>query len=167
MQRAPVRTPADDTRKVKGGRGRETLSQRFSELAHLLEVMGVEQNPAKLDQLGRVLCNVDTMLITGSRNVDHDVSIKLERRALGGSHSDGHGSILASFRRVETTELGGAEVSKVGLGLLTENLNWSSQKTPEVKLFGFQRGEEARNPEFDLGVLAVVVVGKVKEEREN
>lgn len=80
--------------------------------------MGVEKNPAKLDQLGRVLGDVDAMLIAGGRNVDHDVSVQLERGALGGSHSDGHGSILGSFRRLEMAELGGAEVSRIGLGLM-------------------------------------------------
>ena len=51
--------------------------------------MGVEEDPTKLNQLGRVLCNVDSMLVAGGRNVDDDVAVDLERRGLGGSHGDG------------------------------------------------------------------------------
>lgn len=49
---------------------------------HLLKRVGVEQNPAKLDDLGRILRDVDTVLITGRCNVHHDIAINVERRLL-------------------------------------------------------------------------------------
>lgn len=48
--------------------------------AHLLEGIRIEQNPAKLDDLRRVLGHVYTMLVTGGRDVDHDVTIDGEGR---------------------------------------------------------------------------------------
>lgn len=53
---------------------------------HLLECVGIKQNPAKLNNLSRILCDIDTMLITGGGNVDDDVSIRAELGALLGRH---------------------------------------------------------------------------------
>lgn len=45
---------------------------------HLLQRLGVEKNPAELNNLGRVLCDVDSMLIAGGCDVDHDIAIDVE-----------------------------------------------------------------------------------------
>lgn len=50
--------------------------------AYLVERLGIEQDPAKLDDLGRVLGHVDTMLVARSRNMDNDVSIDMGWRRL-------------------------------------------------------------------------------------
>ena len=60
-------------------------------LAYLFEVVGVEKDPAKLDELGRVLGNVDAMLIAGSCDVDDHVPVDLERGSLLGGHGEGCG----------------------------------------------------------------------------
>ncbi len=71
-------------------KGREALVSELREPAHLFQVVGVEKNPTKLDELGRVLRNVDTVFIASSRNMDDDVSVDFQRGNLGGSHGDGH-----------------------------------------------------------------------------
>lgn len=94
---------------MRAGKGAAKHCFRVSpEAAHLIHGVGVEKNPTKLDELGRVLCNVDTMFVTGSGNVDHDVSVDFERGSLGGSHDDGHGSV--GGRGVEMAELPRAKV---------------------------------------------------------
>lgn len=42
---------------------------------HLLERVGIKQDPSKLNHLGRVLCHIDAVLVAGGRNVDDDVAI--------------------------------------------------------------------------------------------
>jgi len=58
-------------------------------LSYLVKRLCIEQDPADLNHLGRVLGDVHTMLVAGGRNVDDDVAVDLERRGLGGSHGDG------------------------------------------------------------------------------
>ena len=52
--------------------------------AHLFAVGRIEQHPANLDRLGRVFCDIDTMLVAGGGYVDDDVA--LEASALLGGH---------------------------------------------------------------------------------
>lgn len=56
-------------------------------LAHLVKVdaVGVEQDPAELDDLGRVLGDIDTVLVASGGDVDHDISVGSERGGLLGS----------------------------------------------------------------------------------
>lgn len=57
---------------------------------HLLERVGIKQDPSKLNHLGRVLCHIDAVLVAGGRNVDDDVAIdvklgqRLRRHGCGG-----------------------------------------------------------------------------------
>lgn len=48
------------------------------EQAHLFESVCVQQDPAKLNDLGRVLCNVDTMFIASGSHVNNDVAVDTE-----------------------------------------------------------------------------------------
>lgn len=58
---------------------------------YLLERVRIKENPTELDNLGRVLGNVDAVLITGGRHVDHDVAIDVELGNLLGRHDGGRG----------------------------------------------------------------------------
>lgn len=51
---------------------------------YLFETASIEQEPAHLNHLGRVLCDIDAMLIAGSRNVKDDIT--LTTSSLGCSH---------------------------------------------------------------------------------
>lgn len=54
--------------------------------SHLVAVLGVEQDPSKLDDLGRVLGNVDAVLVAGSCNMDDDVAVEVAALGLGSGH---------------------------------------------------------------------------------
>lgn len=45
--------------------------------AYLLTVLGIQENPSKLNDLGRVLGNVYSMLVAGCCNVDNDISVEV------------------------------------------------------------------------------------------
>lgn len=45
---------------------------------NLFEGLGIEQDPSELDYLGRVLCNIDTVLVTGGGHMDHHVAIDIK-----------------------------------------------------------------------------------------
>lgn len=47
--------------------------------SYFLAGVGIEQDPPKLDDLGRVFCNIYAMLVTGCSNMDHHVSIQIIR----------------------------------------------------------------------------------------
>ncbi len=49
---------------------------------YLFEGVGIEQDPAKLNNLGGILCNIDTVLIASGSNVNDDVALHAELRAL-------------------------------------------------------------------------------------
>lgn len=54
--------------------------------SHLVAVLGVEQNPPELDNLGRVLGHVDAVLVAGSCNMDDDVAVEIAALGLRSSH---------------------------------------------------------------------------------
>ena len=56
--------------------------------SHLLAILGVEQQPPKLYDLGRVLCHVHTMFVTGGRHVNDDISIDFGFLPLIVGHAD-------------------------------------------------------------------------------
>lgn len=60
---------------VEDGPGLRRRLYASSNVAHLFERIRIEQNPTEFDDLGRVLGNIHPMLITGSRDVDHDVAV--------------------------------------------------------------------------------------------
>jgi hypothetical protein len=49
---------------------------------YLFEGLCIDQHPAQLDDFGRVLCDVDTMLVAGGSDVNHDIAIEGGLRAL-------------------------------------------------------------------------------------
>jgi hypothetical protein len=53
---------------------------------HLIETVSVEENPTKLDNLGRVLGHINAVLVAGCRDMDNHVTVDLERGRLLGSH---------------------------------------------------------------------------------
>jgi len=55
-------------------------------IAHLVERAGVEQNPTELNHLSRVLGDINSMLVARGCDVDHDISVDLQGRALLGGH---------------------------------------------------------------------------------
>jgi hypothetical protein len=58
-------------------------------IAHLFERRGLEQNPAELYHLSRVLRNIDPVLIARSRDVNHDITVDFEGWTLLGGHGRG------------------------------------------------------------------------------
>ena len=54
--------------------------------AYLLEVVGIQQNPTELNNLGGILGHVNTVLVAGGRNVNDHVAVHLERRTLLSRH---------------------------------------------------------------------------------
>lgn len=54
--------------------------------AHIFAFLRVEQAPAQLDDFGRVFGDIDSVLVTGRRNVDDEVVVQLGGRRSGGSH---------------------------------------------------------------------------------
>ena len=54
--------------------------------AYLFTALCVEQDPPKLNDLRRVLGDVDAMLIAGCCNVEDYVPVQLGLSRLGGSH---------------------------------------------------------------------------------
>lgn len=53
--------------------------------AHLVAGLCIQENPTKLYHLRRVLCNVNSVLITGSSNMNNDVSVEIALLALASS----------------------------------------------------------------------------------
>jgi hypothetical protein len=49
---------------------------------YLFEGLCIDQHPAQLDDFGRVLCDVDTVLVAGGGDVNHDIAIEGGLRAL-------------------------------------------------------------------------------------
>ena len=50
--------------------------------AHLFEGVCIQEDPAKLNDLGRVLCNIYAMLIAGRSHVHDHIAVDAELRAL-------------------------------------------------------------------------------------
>ena len=50
--------------------------------AHLLKGVCVHQDPAKLNNLRRVLCHINAVLIAGGRNMNHNIAIDVKLRQL-------------------------------------------------------------------------------------
>ena len=58
------------------------------EVTYLLEILGVEQNPADFDDLGGLLCDIDTVLIAGGSDVDDNISVNGQRCLLVVGHCE-------------------------------------------------------------------------------
>ena len=56
--------------------------------SNLFARLRIQQNPAQLDHLGRVLGDVDAMLVTRRRGVDDHVSVQLRRLPLTVGHRE-------------------------------------------------------------------------------
>lgn len=54
--------------------------QRRKMETHLLERVGVKENPSKLNDLSGILGYVDTVLVTRRGHMDHDVAVDVELR---------------------------------------------------------------------------------------
>lgn len=65
------------------------MAERAGCATHLLERVCVEQDPTKLNHLGRVLCHINAVLVTGGRNMDHDIAIDVELGQLLRRHGCG------------------------------------------------------------------------------
>ena len=63
---------------------RDTESMELS--SHLLATVGIEQDPAKLDDFGRILCNIHPMFIAGGSHMDDNIAVKVGLLPLGRSH---------------------------------------------------------------------------------
>lgn len=78
-------------------------------LAYLLEVVGIQEDPTELNNLGGILGHVNTVLVAGGRNVNDHVAVHLERRTLLGRH-DGRGGTRGpgewTGRRAERRRMG-------------------------------------------------------------
>lgn len=46
--------------------------------AHLLERVCIHQDPTELDNLRRVLCHINAVLIAGGRNMNHNIAIDVK-----------------------------------------------------------------------------------------
>lgn len=55
-------------------------------VAHLVQTVGIEQDPTKLDEFCGILSHVDTVFIAGSRNMDDQVPVDLKRLGRLRSH---------------------------------------------------------------------------------
>lgn len=62
-------------------------ADRPRETTCLFEGLSIDQHPAQLDDFGRVLCNVNAMLVAGGGDVNHDITIE---RGLGALLRAGH-----------------------------------------------------------------------------
>ena len=69
-------------------------------MAHLIQCIGIQQYPAQLNDLSRVLGHVDAVLVTGSGDVDDNVSVDLEGRALLCGHVCGLGGSVGALEPV-------------------------------------------------------------------
>lgn len=49
---------------------------------YLVTALGVEQDPSQLDDFGRVLGDIDPMLVTGGGDVNDDISIEVRLLSL-------------------------------------------------------------------------------------
>lgn len=55
---------------------------------YLLAILRIQQQPANLDDLGRVLCHVYTMLITSRGHMNDQVAVDVGLWCLTGGHGD-------------------------------------------------------------------------------
>lgn len=55
-------------------------------VTHFLKRARIKENPAKLDNLCRVLCHINAVLIAGGCHMDHHIAIDVELRKLLRSH---------------------------------------------------------------------------------
>jgi hypothetical protein len=62
-----------------------THSQEIAEQSwtYLVTALCIEENPPKLYHLSRVLGDIDSVLVAGGGNVDHNVSVQIALLALG------------------------------------------------------------------------------------
>lgn len=70
------------------------LADKRDAPSYLVAVLGVEQDPAQLNDFCRVLCHVDTVLVAGRGYVDDDVAIKA---TAGSGGCRGHSAAKRSF----------------------------------------------------------------------
>lgn len=82
-----------------GCRGR-VVAQGGQRISNLLKIVAINENPAKLNDLGGILGHIYTVFIAGGGNVDHDVAVDVELRHLLRSH-DSNGSAGSRLRRVQ------------------------------------------------------------------
>lgn len=61
-------------------------TQDTTGITHLLTGLGIQQDPSQLDHFGRVLGDVDAVLVTCRRDVDDDVAVQLRRGGRSGCH---------------------------------------------------------------------------------
>ena len=54
--------------------------------AYFLEVVGIQKDPTELNDLGRILGDINAVLVAGGCNVNDHVAVHLERRTLLGRH---------------------------------------------------------------------------------
>ena len=54
--------------------------------SHLLANIGIEQDPAKFDDFGRILCNIHSMFIAGGGHMDDNIAVEVGLLALGRRH---------------------------------------------------------------------------------
>ncbi|KAK1247827.1 hypothetical protein MKX07_000715 [Trichoderma sp. CBMAI-0711] len=83
------------------------------EESNLFESVGVKENPSKLNDLGRVLGNVHTVLIAGGRNMDDDVAVDVElghllRRHDGGGFAGSGQYLRDAGKGVEAATMAGS-----------------------------------------------------------
>lgn len=73
---------------TQAGEHQQTGPREFSGVgsAHLIQSICIQQYPAELDDLGRVLGHVDAVLVARRGDVDDDVPVDLEGRVLLSSH---------------------------------------------------------------------------------
>lgn len=69
-------------------------------MAHLIQCIGIQQYPTQLNDLSRVLGHVDAVLVTGSGDVDDNVSVDLEGRALLRGHVCGLGGSVGALEPI-------------------------------------------------------------------
>ncbi len=83
-------------------------------MAHLVESVRIQQDPAKLNNLGGVLGHIDAVFIASGGDVDDDVAVDLEGGALLSSHGCGReeqgGSVCVSSSAAELV----GELKRVG-----------------------------------------------------
>ena len=95
MNLLTVSYPAFGEAKKRGPSGKARSGTTY---AHLLEALCVKQNPAQFDNLSRILCDVDAMLVAGGSYVDHHEAVEIEGESRLGCHGEGG---IQSVRRQE------------------------------------------------------------------
>ena len=72
-----------------GGSVNDVVVRPRAARTNLVTVLGVEQDPAQLNHLGRVLCDIDAVLVARRGYVDDDVAVE---STAGRGRSGGHGA---------------------------------------------------------------------------